>query len=317
MLKVFITEEPDLVVIGGGPAGLTAGIYGSRSGLTTVVLEERLAGGTIVDAPTIENYPGFASISGSELAEKLAAHARGAKVTISESESVTSLNLKGEEKLVQTQKTIYKAKAVIIACGSHYRQLGVPGEREFHGKGVSYCGVCDGPFFKGKRVLVVGGGNSAIMTTLYLAGIAAETKIAHRREAFRCEAALVQSLKNAKNVEILWNTELKEISGDKIVQKVVLLDKNTGETREMPVNGVFIQVGEDPSSKIAREAGVAVDEAGFIIVDALQRTNLAGVFAAGDVTNHPVKQIGTAVGQGITAALEAYGFIRRPYYHKG
>jgi thioredoxin reductase (NADPH) len=309
--------EPELIVIGGGPAGLAAGIYGSRSGLTTVVLEERLAGGTILDAPAVENYPGFPSISGAELAQNLATHARSANVTINESESVISMNLKDEEKTVQTQKAVYKAKAVIIACGSHYRQLGVPGEQEFRGRGVSYCGVCDGPFFKGKRVLVVGGGNSAIMTTLYLANIAADTKIAHRREAFRCEEALIQGLKNSKNVEILWNTELKEIRGDKVVQNVVLLDKTTGETKEMPVNGVFVQVGEDPNSKIAKEAGVTVDQNGFIIVDALQRTNLAGVLAAGDVTNHPVKQIGTAVGQGITAALEAYGYIRRPYYHKG
>jgi thioredoxin reductase (NADPH) len=309
--------EPELIVIGGGPAGLAAGIYGSRSGLTTVVLEERLAGGTILDAPAVENYPGFPSISGAELAQNLATHARSANVTINESESVISMNLKDEEKTVQTQKAVYKAKAVIIACGSHYRQLGVPGEQEFRGRGVSYCGVCDGPFFKGKRVLVVGGGNSAIMTTLYLANIAADTKIAHRREAFRCEETLIQSLKNSKNVEILWNTELKEIRGDKVVQNFVLLDKTTGETKEMPVNGVFVQVGEDPNSKIAKEAGVTVDQDGFIIVDALQRTNLAGVLAAGDVTNHPVKQIGTAVGQGITAALEAYGYIRRPYYHKG
>jgi thioredoxin reductase (NADPH) len=165
-------------------------------------------------------------------------------------------------------------------------------------------------------VLVVGGGNSAAMTTLYLSGIAAETKIVHRRESFRCEEALTKGLMNARNVEILFNTEIKEIQGDKVVQKVILADKKTGETRELAVNGVFIQVGEDPNSQVAKNAGVKMDQDDYIIVDEQQRTNIEGVYAAGDVTNHPIKQVGTAVGQGITAALEAYSFIRRPYYKR-
>jgi len=309
-------EDLELVIIGAGAAGLAAGIYCVRSGLKMVVLEEKLAGGTAADAPLVENYPGFPSVAGTELAQKMVTHAKSAGVTLNELEAVVSLDLRNEKKRVQTQKTVYEAKAVIVTTGSHYRQLNVPGEKEFRGRGVSYCGICDGPFFRGKRVLVVGGGNSAAMTTLYLSGIAAETKIVHRREAFRCEEALSQSLKNTQNVEILWNTEIKEIRGDKVVQKVILLDKKTGETRELPVNGVFVQVGEDPNSKIAKDAGVAVDEDGYIITDVKQRTNLEGVYAAGDVTNHPIKQVGTAVGQGITAALEAYGFIRRPYYHE-
>jgi len=307
-------EELELAIIGAGAAGLAAGIYGVRSGLKTVVLEEKLAGGTVADAPIVENYLGFSSVVGNELAQKMVAHAKAAGVTLKEFETVVSLDLKSEKKLVQTQKAVYEARAVIFASGSHYRQLGIPGEKEFRGRGVSYCGICDGPFFKGKRVLVVGGGNSAVMTTLYLAGIASETKIVHRRQAFRCEEALTQGLKNARNVEILWNTEIKEIRGDKVVQKVILLDKNTGETREMPVNGVFVQVGEDPNSKIAKDAGIALDQDEYIITDIRQQTNLEGVYAAGDVTSHPIKQVGTAVGQGITAALEAYGYIRRPYY---
>lgn len=309
-------EDLELVIIGAGAAGLAAGIYSVRSGLKTIVLEEKLAGGTAADAPIVENYPGFPGVTGTELAQKMVAHAKSAGVTLNELEAVVSLDFRSEKKRVQTQKTVYQASAVIVATGSHYRELGVPGEKEFRGRGVSYCGICDGPFFKGKRVLVVGGGNSAAMTALYLSGIAAETKIVHRREAFRCEEALTQSLKNTKNVEILWNTEIKEIRGDKGVQKVILFDKDTGESRELAVNGVFVQVGEDPNSQIAKDAGIAVDENGYIITDVQQRTNLEGVYAAGDVTNHPIKQVGTAVGQGITAALEAYGFIRRPYYQK-
>jgi thioredoxin reductase (NADPH) len=316
MPRALLMDDLELVIIGAGAAGLTAGIYAVRSGLKTVVLEEKLAGGTIADAPVVENYSGFKSVSGTELSQKMVTHAKAVGVKVNELEPVVSLDLNGEKKLVQTQKAAYKANAVIIASGSHYRQLGISGEKEFRGRGVSYCGICDGPFFKGKHVLVVGGGNSAAMTTLYLAGIAADTKIVHRRAAFRCEEALTQSLKNMKNVEILLNTEIKEIQGDRVVQKVILLDKKTAETRELPINGVFVQVGEDPNSQTAKEAGVTLDADNYIIVDAMQRTNLNGIYAAGDVTNHPVKQVGTAVGQGITAALEAYGYIRKPYYHE-
>jgi thioredoxin reductase (NADPH) len=165
-------------------------------------------------------------------------------------------------------------------------------------------------------VIVVGGGNSAIMTALYMADLASEVKIAHRREAFRAEEALVKALKEKANVEILLKAEVKEIRGEKLVSKVIISNEKTGETEELLVDGVFVQIGEAPNSQLAKEAGVKVDEDDYIVVDVRQRTNIVGVYAAGDVTNHPVKQIGTAVGQGITAALEAYGHVRRPYYYK-
>jgi thioredoxin reductase (NADPH) len=306
----------ELIIIGAGPAGLSAGIYGVRSGLKTLVLEEKIAGGTAADAPAIENYLGFQNISGLELVQKMVAHAKSAGVTIHEFETVIGLEFKTENKVVKTDKATYETKAVIIASGSHYRELGVSGEKEFRGRGVSYCGLCDGPLFKGKRLLVVGGGNSALITTLYLAGLASEVKIVHRRDAFRAEEALVKALKEKQNVEVLWNTEVKEIKGEKLVNKAIVLDVKTRETRKLLVDGVFVQVGEDPNSQIAKEADVAVDEDGYIVVDLLQRTSIAGVFAAGDVTNHPIKQVGTAVGQGTTAATEAYGYVRRPYYRQ-
>jgi thioredoxin reductase (NADPH) len=307
-------ESWELIIIGAGTAGLAAGIYGVRSGMKTLILEEKLAGGTTADAPLVENYLGFESINGMELSQKMVAHARRAGVKINEFEKVAGLDLQGESKIVKTPKATYEAKAVIIASGSYYRELGVPGEKEFRGRGVSYCGLCDGPLFRGKKVLVVGGGNSALITALYLAELASEVKVAHRRDAFRAEEALVRDLKGKKNAEILWSTEVNEILGEKVVKKVVLLDRKIGQTKELAIDGVFVQVGESPNSQVAREAGVAVDENGNIIVDMLQHTNIAGVYAAGDVSNHPVKQVGTAVGQGITAAVEAYGFVRRPYY---
>ncbi|MCW4044118.1 MAG: thioredoxin-disulfide reductase [Candidatus Bathyarchaeota archaeon] len=309
-------KQWDIIIIGAGAAGLAAGIYAARSGLKTLIIEEKMAGGTAADAPSVENYPGFSQISGAELAEKMALHCRKTGATIRELETVVSLDLKEEKKTVITANSTYEAATVIIASGAHYREIGVKGEKEFRGRGVSYCGVCDGPFFKGKRVLVVGGGNSALTTALYLSGIVAQVIVTHRRDAFRAEEALVKDIASRGNVQVLLNTEVKEILGEKAVTKVVLFDSKTGEVRELAVDGVFVQVGEAPNSQLAREAGVEVDEHGYIKIDLCQRTNIAGVYAAGDVTNHPVKQVGTAVGQGITAALEAYGYVRRPYYRK-
>jgi thioredoxin reductase (NADPH) len=309
-------ESWELIIIGAGAAGLAAGIYGIRSGLKTLIIDEKLAGGTTADAPVVENYPGFSQIGGGELAEKMVLHCKKAGVTIHELETVTAFDLAGERKIVKTSRGAYEATAVIIATGSHYREIGVKGEKEFRGRGVSYCGVCDGPLFKGKRVLVLGGGNSAATTTLYLSGIAAEVVVVHRRDAFRAEEALVKDIASKKNVQVFLNTEVREIKGEKLVAKVVLYDKKAEETREIAVDAVFVQIGESPNSQIARDAGLEVDEHGYIKTDVFQRTSIAGVYAAGDVADHPVKQVGTAVGQGITAALEAYGYIRRPYYRR-
>ncbi len=309
-------ESWDLIIIGAGAAGLAAGIYGARSGLKTLIVEEKMAGGTAVDAPVVENYPGFPHILGAELAEKMVLHCKKTGTTLHEIETVTSLDLKGETKIVKTSQAEYQAKAVIIASGAHYREINVKGEKEFRGRGVSYCGVCDGPFFRGKKVIVVGGGNSACTTTLYLSGLASEVMIVHRRDVFRAEEATVKDMEAKPNIKILLNTEVKEIKGEKLVTAVVLSDAKTGELSEIPINGVFVQAGESPNSQLAQDAGVKIDDGGRIEIDIRQRTNLPGVYAAGDVTNHPVMQIGTAVGQGITAALDAYSYIRRPYYRK-
>src|SRR3972149_2130181 len=226
-------ESYDLIIIGAGAAGLAAGIYGARSGLKTLIIEEKMPGGTTTDAPTVENYPGFSQVSGAELADKMVLHCRKTGVTIHELETVTSLELQGEKKTVKTTRSEYEATAVVIASGSHYREIGVKGEKEFRGRGVSYCGVCDGPFFKGKRVLVVGGGNSACITTLYLSGLAAEVNVVHRKDAFRAENALVKDLESKGNVKVHWNTEVKEIKGEKIVKSAVLYDVKSGETKEL------------------------------------------------------------------------------------
>jgi len=305
----------DLVIVGGGVAGLTAGIYGSRSGLKTLVIEENVPGGQAAYAPVIENYPGFPEgIGGMDLVSRITKQAERMGVEIHQLEKVVSFHVERATKQVVTDKAVYVATAVIIASGSHHKKLGVPGEEEFRGRGVSYCAVCDGPFFKDRRVAVVGGGNSAVVSAIYLSNITSKVYLIHRRGELRAEKALTMSLQK-RNVNIMWNMNVKEIRGDTRVEKMVLLNNKTGKVSELEVDGVFIQIGEVPNSKFARESGVEVDEKGYIIVDNRQRTNLKGVFAAGDVTACPVKQIGTAVGQAIVAANEAFGYIKRPYYY--
>jgi thioredoxin reductase (NADPH) len=309
-------ENWDVIIIGAGSAGLSAGIYAVRSGLKTLILDEKLSGGTISDASIVVNYPGFAEISGGELAEKMTNHCKKVGAVIHELEPVTELELTSEKKIVKTSSATYAAKAIIFSTGSHYKEIGVRGEKEFRGRGVSYCGVCDGPFFKGKKVLVIGGGNSACITALYLSGLAAQVTVIHRREAFRAEESLVLDVSSKGNVNILWNTEVQEIKGDKQVKAITLIDNTTKKTSEMAIDAVFVQVGEAPNNQLAKAAGIDTDEHGYIKINIRQQTNLPGIFAAGDVTNHPIKQVGTAVGQGITAALESYSYIRRPYYTK-
>lgn len=304
-------EHWDLIVVGAGAAGLTAGIYGTRSGLRTLILENNISGGLTLEAPLIENYPGFPEcISGMDLMERMVEHAKKTGAQIHEFEEVVELDLKSDRNMVKTDKAVYTASAVILALGSHHRTLGVPGEEELRGRGVSCCTLCDGPLFRGKRVLVVGGGNSAVISAIYISNLTPDVKIAHLRDLSRAEGTLVKDLRE-RGVKILWNTEVKEIRGDIKVRSVVLLDNKTGETREMEVDGVFVQIVEAPNSRVAKEAGVEVDRRDYIIVDDRQRTNIDGVYAAGDVTTCPVKQIGTAVGQATIAAIEAFGYIKR------
>ena len=306
----------DLIIVGAGPAGLTAGLYAGRSGLRTVIVEEKTVGGQVAISPEIENYPGFESITGFELVEKMAKHCRKFGAQINEIEKANSIIVDHEKIHIETEKTTYTSKTLIIATGTHHRLLNVPGEDKFQGRGVSYCALCDGAFFKGKRVIVVGGGNSAAKSARYLANIAANVKLVHRRDRLRAEKASREALEDLK-VEFLWNSVVLEIRGNSVVGSVILRNNKTEEVREVGVDGVFVEVGEVPNSQLAKAANVELDEKGYIIVDARQKTNILGIFAAGDVTNRSVKQIGTAVGEAIIAATEAFGYAEKPYYYKG
>jgi len=250
-----------------------------------------------------------------ELAERFVKQAQGMGAEIQELGEVTGLDLEAEEKHVKTRKGVYTASTLIIASGCRYRVLGIPGEKELRGKGVSYCAVCDGAFFKGRKVAVVGGGNSAAASALYLSNLASKVMLIHRRDQLRAEGALIGDLQK-RGIEFLLNKEIKRIEGDAKVQCATVFDNRTGETIELEVDGVFIQIGEVPNSRFAQEAGIKVDNNGYIIVDDRQRTNIPGVYAAGDITPCPVKQVGTAVGQAILSAIEAFGYAKRPYYYR-
>lgn len=309
-------ESWDLIIIGGGPAGLTAGIYGARSGLKTLVLEMMMPGGCIARAAVVENYPGFPEgISGSELAERLKDQCEKSGAEIRIMERVKDLHLNQKKKRVITDNREYDCSAVIMATGSRRKQLGIPSEDRLQGRGISYCALCDGPLYRDKKVLVVGGGNAAAIDAFYLSNIVSSVKLVHRSSTLRAENALVEKLIGNK-VEILYNTEVKMFKGDEQLVSVELYDKNTDKYIETTVDGVFVQVGSEPYSELAKNAGLELDERGYIVVDSRQRTNIDGVFAAGDVATTPIRQCGTAVGSAIVAAIEAYGYIEKPYYYR-
>lgn len=282
-----------------------------------MVLEMKIPGGLVSEAAVIKNYPGFPEgIRGLDLAARMMGHCENAGAEIHSLERVLQMELTGEGKRVKTDRGTYFAASVIIATGTEHRPLGVPGEREFQGRGVSYCAVCDGPLFKGRALVVVGGGNSAAVDALFLSNLASSVNLVHRRSSLRAEDALVEEMKR-NGVEFLLETEVREIVGDDRVRGVVLHNNKTDEVTEIEADGVFIKVGEVPQSEVAKEAGIELDGRGYIVVDARQRTNIEGVYAAGDVTTCPHRQIGTAVGHGVIAAVEAYGYVKRPYYYRG
>ena len=293
----------DLIVVGAGPAGMTAGMYGVRSGLETLVVEKGICGGLSNEAPEIENYPGFKKVGGMELAEKMKEQA-SEYVEIKELEAVKRIKLLEKERRVFTEKGSYLTNAVVISTGTKHRRLGVKGEEEFLGRGISYCATCDGFFFRDKPVIVVGGGDSAVREALYLRNIGCEVTLIHRREELRAERYLQKNLEEA-GVRILWNSVVKEIKGDKTVRSVVRYDKTKEIEDEFPVEGVFVSIGEEPANDLAVQMGIMMDKNGYIIVDKSQRTNLERVYAAGDITGG-VRQVVVACAEGAIAATSAY-----------
>ena len=300
----------DVVIVGSGPAGWTAAIYSARAGFEPLVLAGTLeAGGALMTTTEVENFPGWPEgVLGPDLMERLQTQAErfGAQV---EYEDAVELELDGEVKTITTESGVYRARVVILALGSAYKKLGLDREAEFSGKGVSYCATCDGFFFKGKEIAVVGGGDSAVTEALFLARFGSTVHVIHRRGELRASKVMADRLLAEPNVEVHWNKVVTALHGEATLESATLTDTVTGETSTLPVSGLFVAIGHDPRSAIVR-GEVAVDDAGYILVDEPStRTNAPGVFAAGDVVDHTYRQAVTAAGSGCRAALDAQSYL--------
>ncbi|MFQ5855129.1 MAG: thioredoxin-disulfide reductase [Anaerolineae bacterium] len=298
----------NVIIIGSGPAGLTAALYTGRANLEPLVITGSQIGGQISITNEVENYPGFPEgTTGPELAELMKAQAErfGARFDIDE---VIEVDVGGWPLGVKTHGAEYEAKAVIIATGASPRKLGVPGEEEFTGRGVSYCATCDGFFFRGKDVVVVGGGDSAAEEGIFLTKFANSVRIIHRRDELRAGPILAERARNNPKISFIWNTIVEKIVGDGAVQAVEIANVKTGEKQTLTTDGVFIYIGHYPNSEIF-EGVLEMDEHGYLITDDAKRTNVRGVFAAGEIDDPVYRQIATSVGEGCKAAMEAGRFL--------
>lgn len=297
----------DVIVIGGGPGGYTAALYAARANLSVAILEKLSPGGQMGTTDVIDNYPGFPQgVNGFELAMQMKEGAErfGAQTQLAE---VTQVELAGQVKTVHTSGGDYQARTVVLATGAHPRELGLPGERELRGRGVSYCATCDGMFYRGKTVVVVGGGNTAVSDVLYLSRLCEKVYLVHRRDTLRASKVYLDPLQKAENVEFVWDSEVKQLLRDQTVTGVRVRNKKTGEERDIPCGGVFVAVGYLPNTELYR-GQVELDGAGYVLADETTQTNLPGVFAVGDLRKKPLRQVVTAASDGAVAAhfIEEY-----------
>lgn len=299
----------DLVIIGGGPAGLTAGLYAARARLKVILLEKVIPGGQIIVTDWVENYPGFPDgVSGAELTQRMTEQAKRFGLEI-EGNEVLSMDLSENVKKLTLPDRTVSCYAVIIATGASPKMIGVPGEDKFYGRGLSTCATCDGPFYKDKIVAAVGGGNTAVQESLFLTKFVKKVYLIHRRDKLRAESILQERAFADKKIEIIWDTVVTGLSGSKVLENISLRNVRTGKTQDLPVNGCFIWIGILPNADFAGEA-VRRDEFGFIVADHHMQTSVPGVFAAGDVRNTPLRQIATAIGDAAIAAFSAEHYIQ-------
>jgi thioredoxin reductase (NADPH) len=302
------TETYEVIIIGGGPGGLTAGLYTSRARLSTLLIENALFGGQMTTTEMIENYPGFPQgVTGDELSRLMEEQAKkfGTKTATQE---VVKVSLEGDVKVVQTDEFTYRCEALIVSTGTEYRKLGVPGEKEFAGKGVSYCATCDGAFFRDSQIVVVGGGDSALTEALFLTKFARELTIIHRRDALRGTKIYQERALASPTIKFLWNSIVQEIKGDSTVRSISVKNVKTGEIMEVETEGVFLFVGLVPRTQFLKGV-VQMDEAGYILTNEDCETSAKGIFAVGDCRKKLLRQIATAVGDGATAAFAAEKFL--------
>ncbi len=299
----------DLIIIGGGPAGLSAALYGARGNISTLVVEKGLPGGELNNTEEVENYPGIDNKKGPEIAEMMSEHAKRFGAQFKDLTTIYSVDLQANPKVLKTDSGDFYASAVVIATGSEHRKLGVPGEKEFAGKGVSYCAVCDGAFFKNKHVVVVGGGNAAVEEGNFLTRHASKVTLIHRRDSLRAEKIIQQRAMNNPKMNFIWHTVVETIEGDVMgVTKVKIKNVQTNETSELACDGVFIYVGLEPNVELFK-GQLEFDEGNRIITNEKLETNIPGVFAAGDVRATPLRQAVTAAADGSLAATIAINYI--------
>ena len=316
---IFIPEsdaelvETDLLIVGGGPAGLTSGIYAVRSGMRTAIVERDALGGQVATTPIVENYPGFTSVGGKSLVDIMVSHALQ-YVQIFQGEAVVDIQ-PGPPFSVKTNRRQFNTKTILLATGATHRHLNIPGETRLSGRGVSYCSTCDGPLFKGKKVVMVGGGNSAVTEALHLFHMGIDVTLIHRRDKLRAQDFLAQQLID-NDIPVLWNTEIKEIRGEERVNGLLLINNKTGEATEFKTDGVFIAIGYTPAVELAQQIGVEITADGYIKQDGKHRTTVPGVYSAGDVEGG-YKQIVTASGQGAEAAMTIFEDLINPYWLDG
>lgn len=312
MKSVGGEEIYDILILGGGPAGLSAGIYAVRGGKKTILLEGKLAGGQLFNTDHIDNYLGFSMIPGYQLAEKMEAHARNIGVQI-EMAMVSKISLgENDLKITETEDgRIFKSKTLIFAAGGNPRYLNIPGEAEYSKRGVSYCAVCDGPFFKGQTIAVVGGGDSACEEAIYLTNHAAKVYIIHRRDELRAGHSIQQAVFKNPKIEVVWDSIPEKINGGETVESVTLKNVKTGEKKDLPVTGVFIFIGFTPNTDLF-DFPIEKNKEGYLITDSVMQTSMKGIYAVGDVRAHIARQISIAAGDGATAALAALKLIDTP-----
>jgi thioredoxin reductase (NADPH) len=302
-------KEYDVLIIGGGPAGLAAGLYAARGNVRTIILEKLIPGGQLNNTLDVENYPGMDHMTGPQIAQAMEEQTRRFGCEIVSNCNITNVELKGHRKTIETDKGIFSAKVVIIATGSEYRKLNVPGEKEYGGKGVSYCAVCDGAFFKEKELVVIGGGDSAVEEGTFLTKFASKVTIIHRRDKFRAEKIIQDRAFRNSKINVVWNTVIPEIIGNgNGVTGVKLKNVLTNQESEFKCNGVFIYIGLDPNTQLFKDK-IKMDETGKIITNEKMETNVPGVYAAGDVRETPLKQAVTAAADGSLAATMAIEYI--------
>ena len=303
-------KEIDLIIIGAGPAGLTAAIYAARAGLETLVLEKDVIGGQVRLSYTIENYPGFNSIKGNELADKVEEQAIETGAIIDEFDAIEQVSLNDEGKVVETGDYIYRPKAVIIATGAKPKSLPIPSEQKYLGKGIHYCAVCDGASYKDEEIAVVGGGNAALEEALFLAKLAKKVIIIRRYDYFKAEAKTLEEVEHTPNIEIMYNWDLVDVAGDNFVEVAMVKNTQTDEMKEIPIKAVFGYIGTEPKTDLFKEY-VHLTENGYIKANESMETNIKGVYVAGDVREKEFRQITTAVADGTIAALKAEQYIAR------